>query len=89
MKLDKKALGTEALELLKQLIAIPSFSEEEDETATLIDNWLQGHGVATKRQYNNIIRSVKQGLGIVKHICYQQLYNKNGRNVRHQCTYYM
>ncbi|TKD61004.1 M20 family metallo-hydrolase [Flavobacterium sp. ASW18X] len=54
MKLDKKALGTEALELLKQLIAIPSFSEEEDETATLIDNWLQGHGVATKRQYNNI-----------------------------------
>lgn len=54
MTLTKEVLGQEALELLKTLIAIPSFSEEEDETATTIDNWLQKHGVATKRQYNNI-----------------------------------
>jgi len=54
MKLTKEILGQEALELLQTLIAIPSFSEEEDETATTIDNWLKKHGVATKRQYNNI-----------------------------------
>jgi len=54
MKLTKEILGQEALELSQTLIAIPSFSEEEDETATTIDNWLKKHGVATKRQYNNI-----------------------------------
>ena len=54
MTLTKEALGQEALALLKQLITIPSFSEEEDETAAAIDTWLQKHGVATKRQFNNI-----------------------------------
>ena len=54
MTINKESLAHEAIALLKQLIAIPSFSEEEDETAALIDTWLQNHGVATKRQYNNI-----------------------------------
>ncbi len=54
MTLTKEALGQQALALLKQLITIPSFSEEEDETAAAIDVWLQKHGVATKRQFNNI-----------------------------------
>ncbi|MEM8507922.1 MAG: M20 family metallo-hydrolase [Bacteroidota bacterium] len=54
MTLDKATLAGEALGLLKELIAIPSFSEEEDETATAIDNWLKKFGVETKRQYNNI-----------------------------------
>lgn len=54
MTINKESLAQEAIALLKQLIAIPSFSEEEDETAALIDTWLQNHGVATKRQYNNI-----------------------------------
>jgi len=54
MTITKDALAQEAIALLKRLIAIPSFSEEEDETAEVIDAWLQKHGVATKRQYNNI-----------------------------------
>ncbi|WP_350286323.1 M20 family metallo-hydrolase [uncultured Croceitalea sp.] len=54
MTLDKDTLAQEALALLKQLISIPSFSEEEDETAEAIDAWLKKFGVETKRQYNNI-----------------------------------
>ncbi|MEX0272961.1 MAG: M20 family metallo-hydrolase [Flavobacteriaceae bacterium] len=54
MKLDTEKLAQEALALLKELIATPSFSEEEEETASIIDAWLQKFGVATQRQYNNI-----------------------------------
>ena len=44
----------EAMELLKQLIAIPSFSKEEDKTASLIEEFLNGHGVDTRRHLNNV-----------------------------------
>ncbi|WP_350289943.1 M20 family metallo-hydrolase [uncultured Croceitalea sp.] len=54
MTIDKDTLAQEAIALLKQLISIPSFSEEEDETAAAIDTWLKKFGVETKRQYNNI-----------------------------------
>lgn len=54
MTINKETLVREALDLLKQLISIPSFSEEEDETAKAIDSWLKKFGVETKRQYNNI-----------------------------------
>ncbi len=54
MTITKESLATEALQLLQELIAIPSFSEEEDLTAALIQGWLQKHGVETQRQYNNI-----------------------------------
>ena len=54
MTIDQNTLAQEAITLLKQLISIPSFSEEEDETAEAIDTWLKKFGVATKRQYNNI-----------------------------------
>ena len=54
MKIDKNTLAQEAIALLKQLIAIPSLSEEEDKTAEAIDAWLKKYGVTTKRQYNNI-----------------------------------
>lgn len=54
MTIDKETLAQEALGLLQQLISIPSFSEEEDETAEAIDVWLKKFGVDTKRQYNNI-----------------------------------
>jgi acetylornithine deacetylase len=54
MKLDKETLGQEALNLLQQLISIPSLSEQEDRTGDAIEAFLQKHGVVTKRQYNNI-----------------------------------
>lgn len=43
-----------ALDLLKQLIATPSFSREEGHTANLIDAFLTGRGVPTRRKKNNV-----------------------------------
>jgi acetylornithine deacetylase len=43
-----------AIELLKRLIATPSFSREEDGTASLIEAYLKEHGVAVKRHLNNV-----------------------------------
>lgn len=48
------ALGTEAIQLLKQLIAIPSFSKEEAGTANLIFQFLQEKGVHPQQQGNNV-----------------------------------
>ncbi len=44
----------EALALLQQLIAIPSLSKEEDDTAQLIDDFLKDRDVQTHRQGNNV-----------------------------------
>lgn len=43
-----------SIELLKQLIAIPSFSKEEDKTASVITKYLEGHGVLVNRSANNV-----------------------------------
>ncbi|WP_183577298.1 M20 family metallo-hydrolase [Mucilaginibacter sp. X5P1] len=51
---DIKALFQQAVELLQQLISIPSFSKEEDRTADVIELFLQKHGVETHRKLNNI-----------------------------------
>jgi len=47
-------LGTDAIQLLKQLIAIPSFSKEEAGTADLILRFLQEKGSTPQRQGNNV-----------------------------------
>lgn len=47
-------LKEEAIDLLKQLIATPSFSREEDKTAEIIFNFLQSKGFAVKRHLNNV-----------------------------------
>ncbi len=47
-------LYTDAVGLLKGLIAIPSFSKEEDKTASLIENFLQSKNIATYRYLNNV-----------------------------------
>ncbi len=52
MELEK--LYTDAVELLKQLIAIPSFSKEEDKTATVIENFFGERNIPTNRQLNNV-----------------------------------
>lgn len=51
---NKKELFSEALALLKSLIAIPSFSKEEDKTANAIEAFLKKYNVATNRHLNNI-----------------------------------
>lgn len=47
-------LYEEAIELLKQLIAIPSFSKEENGTADAIEAYMKSKGVAVKRHLNNV-----------------------------------
>jgi acetylornithine deacetylase len=52
-------LKSEAIGLLKQLISIPSFSKEEDNTADLIEQFLEKKGVKTRAHLNNIWASNK------------------------------
>ncbi|HEY2726254.1 MAG TPA: M20 family metallo-hydrolase [Parafilimonas sp.] len=47
-------LYNDALELLKQLISIPSFSKDENKTADTIENFLQSKNIETKRLLNNV-----------------------------------
>ncbi len=47
-------LHEDAINLLKQLIATPSLSKEEDETAEIIQHFLESKGVVTHQYLNNI-----------------------------------
>ncbi|HEY4335928.1 MAG TPA: M20 family metallo-hydrolase [Puia sp.] len=47
-------LQTGAIGLLRQLIATPSFSKEEDQTATIIEKMLAEKGIPVHRLQNNI-----------------------------------
>jgi len=52
--MDIKELTIEAIELLKNLIANPSFSSEEEKTAIFIEAWFKEHEIPFKRNNNNI-----------------------------------
>lgn len=54
MNNDIIILQNDAISLLKELIAIPSFSKEEDKTATIISEFLTARHVETSRVGNNI-----------------------------------
>lgn len=45
---------TDAIDLLKKLISIPSFSKEEKGTADLIENYLTKKNIPTSRKLNNV-----------------------------------
>ncbi|MES2426764.1 MAG: M20 family metallo-hydrolase [Bacteroidota bacterium] len=47
-------LYQQAVQLLQQLIAIPSFSKEENITADRIENFLKSHGITPHRKMNNL-----------------------------------
>ena len=47
-------LSDAAVDLLIRLIKTPSFSREETDTATLIQEFLAAHGVPAQRQQNNV-----------------------------------
>jgi acetylornithine deacetylase len=51
---DQKTLTEKALDLLKELISIPSFSKEEDKTAEAIERWFTSFGIPFERRHNNI-----------------------------------
>jgi acetylornithine deacetylase len=46
--------SSQALELLKQLVATPSFSREENKTADILEAFLKDHGVIAHRKGNNV-----------------------------------
>lgn len=54
MSMDRVILTEKALALLRQLIAIPSFSKEEDETAIAIAGWFRSLNIPFKRENNNV-----------------------------------
>lgn len=47
-------LYEESIDLLKQLIATPSFSKEEDKTAIILQRYLEAKGVVVNREMNNV-----------------------------------
>lgn len=47
-------LQQEAIQLLQDLINTPSLSSEEDQTADIIKQWLEKHGVSCQQQRNNV-----------------------------------
>jgi acetylornithine deacetylase len=49
-----ETLKNDAVELLKELISIPSFSKEEENTANQIEAFLRRKGVETHRKGNNV-----------------------------------
>ena len=51
---DKKILQSEAIGLLKQLIATPSFSKEENDTAELISLFFERYHILYSRVGNNV-----------------------------------
>lgn len=46
--------SNDAIQLLQQLIATPSFSKEEDKTADILETFLKEKGVDVKRHLNNV-----------------------------------
>ncbi len=54
MKLDQKKLTERAINLLKELISIPSFSSEEHKTATVIEAWFTSFDIPYKSHLNNV-----------------------------------
>lgn len=49
-----ETLGREAIDLLRALIEMPSFSGEEHNTAALLRSWLEDKGVSCHQQGNNV-----------------------------------
>ena len=52
--MEQQELTKKAIALLEQLIAIPSFSSEEDKTADAIEDWFKAFDIPFKREKNNV-----------------------------------
>ncbi|NHF60675.1 M20 family metallo-hydrolase [Flavobacteriaceae bacterium TP-CH-4] len=52
--MEQETLTEKALELLKKLISIQSFSEEEDQTAEAIQDWFKAFDIPFQRINNNV-----------------------------------
>ena len=52
--MDKEAMLSEALNLLKVLISTPSMSREEEAAANALQNYMERSGILTNRSGNNV-----------------------------------
>lgn len=52
--MDINQLQQQALEFLQSLIATPSFSKEEDQTAALLEEWFKARNIPFQRHLNNV-----------------------------------
>tara|TARA_R110000796_G_scaffold250788_4_gene380737 strand:- start:106760 stop:107824 length:1065 start_codon:yes stop_codon:yes gene_type:complete len=52
--MEQKQLTEKAIELLKKLISIQSFSKEEDKTAEAIQDWFTSFDISFTRENNNV-----------------------------------
>ncbi|PKB43157.1 acetylornithine deacetylase [Cellulophaga sp. RHA19] len=52
--MEQKQLTEKAIDLLKELISIQSFSSEEDKTANAIENWFTSFNIPFTRDNNNV-----------------------------------
>lgn len=52
--MNQKELTEKAIDLLKELISLPSFSKEEDKTAEAIQNWFTFFDIPFTRDNNNV-----------------------------------
>ncbi|TDT43861.1 acetylornithine deacetylase [Maribacter spongiicola] len=57
--MNQTELTESAMDLLKELISIESFSKEEDKTADAIQVWLAKYNIPTERDLNNVIAKNK------------------------------
>jgi acetylornithine deacetylase len=57
--MNQRILTEKAIELLKELISIPSFSKEEEGTAAALENWFKGLDIPFERIHNNIFAKSK------------------------------
>jgi acetylornithine deacetylase len=57
--MKQQQLSDKAIELLKQLISIQSFSGEEDKTADAIGSWLKNFDITFERIHNNVFAKNK------------------------------
>ena len=59
MKIEQEELTEKAIELLKELISIQSFSGEEHHTAEALENWFKTFDIPFQRKDNNVIAKNK------------------------------
>ena len=56
---DKSKLVSDAVNLLKELIAVPSFSRDEAKAADVMEDFLRKNGIPFQREKNNLIAGLE------------------------------
>ena len=84
MKEKQDYYFNESLNLLKKLIAIPSFSKEEGKVADLWKEWLEDHGVKEVKRFHNNVYALSENFDHSKPIL---LLNSHLDTVRPVGTY--